>query len=218
MKYQKPLWLQLVVLALLLVFAAAVAPAPAAEEIVPNQVVTEEKDIQKSLAPYVPTPQAVVEEMLKLADVRSTDVVYDLGCGDGRIVVTAAKKFGARGVGVDYDAVRVREALENVKAAGVQEKVTIIQHDAMTAPLTSATVVTLYLLPDSNAKLRPRLEQFLPVGARVVSHDFDMPVWKAVEVKRASDDRGGQHTLYLWKITPEIKERAAAAPPAPAQQ
>lgn len=186
----------------------SVAPAGAAGQ----------PDASKSLAPYVPTPMEVVEEMLKLADVKSTDIVYDLGCGDGRIVVMAAKKYGARGVGVDYDPQRVREARALAKKEGVEKKVKIILHDAMTVDFSSATVVTLYLLPESNAKLRPRLERLLRVGARVVSHDFGMPVWKAEKIKRVKDKTGRTHTLYLWTITPEMKKRLKRRLPSAGQR
>jgi uncharacterized protein (TIGR03000 family) len=149
--------------------------------------------------PYVPTPQEVVDEMLKLAEVGKGDVVYDLGCGDGRIVVTAAKKFGARGVGVDLNPVRVKESLENVKKNKVEKLVEIKQGDALKTDVSPATVVTLYLLPSVNEKLRPILQKNLKPGSRVVSHDFDIADWKplkTVEVKGPNRT----HTLYLWKI------------------
>ncbi|MFL5339817.1 MAG: SAM-dependent methyltransferase, partial [Gemmataceae bacterium] len=122
---------------------------------------------------YVPTPQEVVDEMLKLADVKKGDLVLDLGCGDGRIVVTAAKKFGAKGVGYDIDPQRIKESNENVKKAGVQDLVQIKQEDIFTLDLSKANVVTLYLLPELNVKLIPQLEKLKP-GSRIVSHDFDM--------------------------------------------
>jgi precorrin-6B methylase 2 len=130
-----------------------------------------------SLAPYVPTPQDVVDRMLALAGVTADDVVYDLGCGDGRIVITAARKFGARGVGVDIDPERIKESEANAKAAGVESRVSFRMQDAMTVDVSPATVVTLYLLSSSNAKLRPILTKQLRPGARIVSHAFSMGDW-----------------------------------------
>ena len=127
-----------------------------------------------SLAPYVPTPYDVVNRMLELAGVTRDDVVYDLGCGDGRIVITAAERFGARGVGIDYDPERIAEANANAARRGVQDLVTFIQQDAMEADVSDATVVTLYLLSSSNRKLRPILTRQLRPGARIVSHAFRM--------------------------------------------
>ena len=143
-----------VVCAALAVPLVAQYPAPAAPQ---------------SLAPYVPTPQDVVDRMLSLANVTSADVIYDLGCGDGRVVVTAAKKFAARGVGVDIDPDRIKESQANAKAAGVENLVTFKLQDAMTVDVSPATVVTLYLLSSSNAKLRPILTSQLKPGARIVS-------------------------------------------------
>jgi len=154
------------------------------------------------LAPFVPSPMKVVEAMLRLAKVTPKDVVYDLGCGDGRIVIMAAKKFGARGVGVDIDYNRVREALQNAEREGVSDRVTILLGDAFEADLSDATVVTLYLLTEANLKLRPKLLAELRPGARVVSHSFDMGEWKPDKVVEARDDSGWSHTLYLWVIKP----------------
>ena len=153
----------------------------------------------QSLAPYVPTPQDVVERMLTLAEVGPNDVVYDLGCGDGRIVITAAQKFGATGVGVDFDPDRIKESQANAKAAGVEGKVTFRQQDAMTVDVSPATVVTLYLLSSSNLKLRPILTKQLRPGARIVSHAFTMGDWQPVKTDAFTDAKGTQRTLYLWK-------------------
>lgn len=147
--------------------------------------------------PYVPTPPEVVEQMLKLAGVKSTDVVYDLGCGDGRIVVMAAQKFGARGVGVDINPERIEEAKQNAANAGVTNRVKFIQQNLFDADIREATVVTLYLLPSVNLKLRPKLQQDLKPGARVVSHSFDMGDWKP---DKEVDFNGRK--LYLWIIKP----------------
>ena len=154
---------------------------------------------ETSLAPFVPTPQDVVDRMLELAGVTENDVVYDLGCGDGRIVITAARRFGARGVGVDIDPVRIAESNANARQAGVEHLVRFLEQDAMTVDVSEATVVTLYLLSSSNLKLRPLLTSQLPVGARIVSHAFSMGDWAADEVDRFEDVRGNTRTLYLWR-------------------
>jgi SAM-dependent methyltransferase len=153
---------------------------------------------QNSLAPYVPTPQDVVDRMLSLANVTSSDVVYDLGCGDGRIVVTAAKKFGAHGVGVDIDPDRIKESEANAKAAGVEQLVSFKLQDAITVDVSPATVVTLYLLSSSNAKLRPILTRQLKPGARIVSHAFGMADWTPEKTDIFTDSGGTQRTLYRW--------------------
>jgi precorrin-6B methylase 2 len=153
---------------------------------------------QTSLAPFVPTPEDVVDRMLTLAEVGPNDVVYDLGCGDGRIVIAAARKYGARGVGIDYDPERIKESEANAKAAGVQDRVTFRQQDAMTVDVSPATVVTLYLLSSSNVKLRPILTKQLRPGARIVSHAFSMGDWEPAKKDEFTDAKGTQRTLYLW--------------------
>ena len=171
---------------------------------------------------YVPTPQKVVDKMLEVAKVTKNDVVYDLGCGDGRIVVSAAKKLGARGLGFDLDPERVKEANENVKGADVGALVSIKQENVFNVDLSPATVVTLYLLPELNVKLIPQLEKMRP-GSRIVSHDFDMEgaipdghwtvnapefvdkegysAWKGAAIpedKKNYKERA--HEIYLWTI------------------
>ena len=157
------------------------------------------------LAPYVPTPQEVVDRMLQLAAVTKADVVYDLGCGDGRIPITAAKAYGARGVGVDIDPQRIAEANENAKRAGVGHLVTFKLQDALTTDVSEATVVTLYLLSASNLKLRPILTQQLKPGARIVSHAFSMGDWQADKVDTFTDTANSQRTLYLWKADGRVR-------------
>jgi SAM-dependent methyltransferase len=152
----------------------------------------------RSLAPYVPTPSDVVDRMLMLAKVGPRDVVYDLGCGDGRIVIAAAQKFGARGVGVDIDANLINQAEANARAAGVGRRVTFLIQDAMTVDVSDATVVTLYLLSASNVKLRPILTRQLRRGARIVSHSFAMGDWEPEVVETFRDANGTSRTLYLW--------------------
>lgn len=146
---------------------------------------------------YVPTPTAVVNEMLRLANVQSNDMVYDLGSGDGRIVITAAQQRGARGIGIDINPERIREANENAQKAGVTDRVQFRQADLFETDFSDATVVTLYLLPDLNLKLRPKLLSELKPGTRIVSHAFDMGDWKPEKVVEV-DGR----TVYYW-VVPE---------------
>jgi SAM-dependent methyltransferase len=157
---------------------------------------------------YVPTPQAVVDKMLEMAEVKKGDVVYDLGCGDARIVVTAAKKYGVKAYGFDIDPKRIKESLENVKTNKVEHLVTIKQQDIFTLDLREANVVALYLLPELNVRLMPQLEKLKP-GSRIVSHDFDMRGAKPVQTHRMSasgrDDDQSEHTIYKW-VVPWEKE------------
>ncbi len=152
--------------------------------------------------PYVPTPENVVEEMLKVAKITKSDVLYDLGSGDGRIVVTAARKYGARGVGYDLNPERIQEANENARKAGVTDRVTFRQGDLFEADLREATVVTLYLLPSVNLKLRPKLFSELKPGTRVVSHDFDMGDWKPQKTINLDG-----HRIHFWVIPADAKNR-----------
>jgi SAM-dependent methyltransferase len=147
--------------------------------------------------PFVPTPEAVVDEMLAVAKVGPQDVVYDLGSGDGRIVIAAAKKHGARGVGIDIDPQRIKEAKENARKAGVADRVEFRQGDLFKADIKEATVVTLYLLSSVNEHLKPRLLKELKPGTRVVSHAFDMGDWKPVETRKI-----GATNVYYW-VVPE---------------
>ncbi|MCU7493018.1 MAG: methyltransferase domain-containing protein [Ignavibacteria bacterium] len=153
------------------------------------------QNVSFSQVPFVPTPYEVVEGMLKLADVGEDDIVYDLGCGDGRIVVTAAAKYGAHGLGVDNDPQRVKESMENVESNGVKDKVEIRQENLFKTDLSKATVVTLYLLSDINVKLRPKLFDELRPGTRIVSNSFDMDEWEPEQINLVNG-----RTLYFWKI------------------
>ena len=144
---------------------------------------------------YVPTPHEVVDDMLRLANVRKGDVLYDLGSGDGRIAIAAAKKYGIKAVGIDIDPERIKEATENAKKAGVTNLVEFRQEDLFKADFREATVITLYLLPDLNVKLRPRLWDEMKPGTRIVSHQFDMGTWKP-EKKLESNGR----TVYFWTV------------------
>ena len=148
--------------------------------------------------PYVPTPEPVVAEMLRLANVKKGDVLYDLGCGDGRIVITAAQKYGIRGVGIDINPERIQEAQANAKKAGVTN-VEFRQQDLFKTNFSEATVVTLYLLPDINVKLRPQLLKQLKPGTRIVSHDFDMGQWKPDKTVQVQGPNR-EHTIYLWTV------------------
>jgi len=159
--------------------------------------------------PFVPTTEEAVQAMLKLADVKKTDVVYDLGCGDGRIVIAAAKTYGAHAVGIDINPVRIGEAKENAKKAGVENLVRFEENDLFEADIRPATVVTLFLLPNVNLKLRPKLLQDLKPGTRIVSNTFDMGDWKAEkEVTVGDNDEQTylSHRLFLW-IVPAHSEK-----------
>ncbi len=161
---------------------------------------------------YVPTPQPVVDRMLELAQVKQTDLVYDLGCGDGRIVVTAAKRYGTRAVGFDIDPARVEEARKNVRDSGVEHLVSIQQRDIFKLDLRPANVVTLYLLPELNVKLIPQLKKMKP-GSRIVSHDFDMAGIKPLAhmtLQPPGIDR--EHEIYLWHTPLQKDDSQATAP------
>ena len=148
----------------------------------------------KKIVPFVPSPQEVVDKMVELGGVKPGDVVYDLGSGDGRIVIAAAKK-GAKAVGFEIDGDLVKQSRENIRAAGVQDSAEIRQQDILTVDLSPASVVTMYLLPDVNLKLRPNLLSQLKPGSRVVSHSFDMGDWKPDKAERVEG-----RTIYLWII------------------
>lgn len=162
-----------------------------------STVIAQESLIDKDV-PYVPTNQEVVDAMLNLAQVNQNDVLYDLGCGDGRIVVTAAKQFGASGVGIDIDPARIKEANENAQKEHVEDKVEFIQQDLFTADFSKASVVSMYLLPSVNMKLRPKLLKLKP-GTRIVSHAFNLGDWEPDKKLRV-----GNSTIYLWTV-PESK-------------
>jgi ribosomal protein L11 methylase PrmA len=174
-------------LVLFLAVFAAIA-APAAAQTAPAALRTPD-------VIFVPTPQEVVDAMLKLAKVGPNDVVYDLGSGDGRIPITAAKTYGARGVGIDIDPQRIREANENLKTAGVGDKVKFLNQDLFTTPIGEATVVTLYLLPSLNLKLLPKLNAELKPGTRIVSHAFDMG-----DIKPQQTLNVNGRTVYFWTV------------------
>ena len=156
------------------------------------------------LAPYVPSPQMVVERMLEAAGLRPGETVYDLGCGDGRIPITAAREFKAKGVGIELSADLARQAQDQVSKMGLQNRVTIIQGDLLAADFHMADVVTLYLLTSSNERLKPLLEKSLRPGARVVSHDFVMRGWKPEDVETVQATNR-THTIYVYLMPQRAK-------------
>jgi len=180
---------------------------------------TAEEQQKRPDVPYVPTPEKVITEMLRITDVGKDDVVYDLGCGDGRIVIQAAKELGCRGVGIDINPQRIEESRENAVKAGVTKKVEFILMDLFEADISQSTVVTLYLLSSVNLRLRPKLLRELKPGTRVVSHDFGMAEWKAdqstvIEEKfdnyipfdnsRLTENFWDKHNVYLWIIPANV--------------
>jgi len=152
------------------------------------------------LAPWVPTPQPLVDRMLEIASVSGKDVLYDIGCGDGRIVITAARRYGARGVGIDIDKAMIDESDRNALSAGVERQVKFICMDATKADISEATVVSLYLLPESNALMRPLLEAQLRPKSRVVCHNYTIPGWeeKQTLTETVKDENGEDHYIYLY--------------------
>jgi len=150
---------------------------------------------------YIPTPPPVVDEMLRLADVQSDDFIYDLGSGDGRIVITAAEEYGASGVGIDIDPERVQQARQNAQRAEVTDLVEFRQADLFESDFSKATVVTLYLLPELNLRLRPKLLTELEPGTRIVSHSFDMGDWEPQAVVKVEG-----RTIYYWEIPEDVPE------------
>jgi SAM-dependent methyltransferase len=150
--------------------------------------------------PFVPTPPEVVDRMLEMAQVKSGDVIYDLGSGDGRIVIQAAKRYGVKGVGIEIDAQLVQRAKNNAFKEKVEHLVEFRLQDALTVDISPATVVTLYMLPEFNAKLRPIFEKQLKPGSRVVSHDFEIQGWVPDKVERIKGDVFHEHTVLLFEI------------------
>lgn len=155
----------------------------------------------QDLAPFVPTPMVVVDRMLAMVKINKNDILYDLGCGDGRIVIAAAKSFQSRGVGIDLVPERIQECQEMARAAGVESLVTFIQEDVFKVDISRATVVALYLLPDSNELLRPFLERQLKPGVRVISHNYPIAGWqkKRIDFQEIKDKEGDSHYIYLYR-------------------
>ena len=157
--------------------------------------IAQEKKSREPDVPFEPSPDSVVERMLRLANVHKGDVVFDLGCGDGRVVIAAAKRFGARGIGIDIDPQRIKESLENARKEGVSSRVSFRNEDLFEADIREATVVTLFLWPEVNLRLRPKLLRDLKPGTRVVSHHWDMGDWKPDRQIAGDGDY-----IYLWTI------------------
>ena len=190
----------------LLAFVFAVAGSVVVVTFAPSHA--QDKPVREPDVIYVPTPNEVVDKMFELADIRPGEVVYDLGCGDGRIPVMAAKRFGVHTMGFDINPVRVQESLDNVKKNKVESLVTIKLQDIFELDLSKADVVTLYLLPQLNVKLIPQLDKLKP-GCRIVSHDFNMEgVRPKREINFRPSDGSREHRVYLW-VTPLEKERTA---------
>lgn len=160
---------------------------------------TKTKDVEK-LAPYYPTPETIVEKMLVLGELKAGEKMFDLGSGDGRIVIMAARKFHAIATGIEYDKDLYRESMQKIRKLGLEKTARIVHGDIFQQNYSSADLVTVYLLPNSNDKVRPMLEKQLHKGARVVSHDFQFKDWTAEKVDTIEDDgEGRSHTLYLYR-------------------
>lgn len=184
-------------LAALLALLTAAGAAPAQEY-------TQGQGTDGADYPFVPTPPDVVAEMLEMADVSARDSVYDLGSGDGRIVITAARRYGAAGLGVELDSTLVAEARQRAGREGVEDRVRMVRGDLFELDLSPATVVTAYLLPRTMEKLEPLLFRELRPGTRIVAHDFDMDGWRADSVTRTPGGLGGEATLYLWVVPARV--------------
>jgi len=156
----------------------------------------------ENLAPYIPTPEAIVQRMLEAARVRPTDVVYDLGAGDGRIVIMAAQKFGARAVGVEIMPDLCRQAVRRIQTLGLAEKASMLEDSVFRVDLSPATVVTMFFLTTSNERIKPNLEKYLKPGARVVSNEFPIKSWRASEVVQAKNG-AMNHSIYVYEIGKE---------------
>lgn len=156
-------------------------------------------DATRSLAPFVPSPQHIVERMLEAAALKPGETVFDLGCGDGRVLVTAVEKFRAKAVGVELSPKVAQMAKDNIKYKGIQNSASVIEGNLLDVDLSNADVVTLYLLTESNSKLRPNLERYLKPGARVVSHDFEIRGWKPVRVEEVQAHRRA-HRIYVYEV------------------
>ena len=162
------------------------------------------------LAPFLSTPQEVVDRMLEMADVTSSDVIYDLGSGDGRILITAAARYGARGVGFEIDPPLVTHSRKRVSAAGLEDRVEIRQQDIRSVDFSPASIVTLYLYPETNLALEATLKRQLKPGGRIVSHYFGMGDWKPHQVRQVTDSAGFLRSVYLWRMEDQLRAGAAA--------
>ncbi|MEW6497545.1 MAG: methyltransferase domain-containing protein [Cyanobacteriota bacterium] len=186
------------------------SPSPVAQS--PSPVAQSPSPVAQSPSPqrepdvvYVPTPEVVVDKMLELAKVGKDDVLYDLGSGDGRIPITAAQKFGTRSVGIELRPELIQEANQNAQSAGVSDRVQFLEQDLFQTDISKASVVTLYLLPQLNVKLRPKIFKELKPGTRIVSHDFDMGEWKPEQVVQVQGP-SRVHTVYSWVVPETVPE------------
>jgi cyclopropane fatty-acyl-phospholipid synthase-like methyltransferase len=163
-------------------------------------LLAQQKPEGETLAPYYPTPETIVEKMLQLGGLKAGEKMFDLGSGDGRIVIMAAQRFRADATGIELEADLYKQSMERIKSLGLQKTARIIHGDILKQDVSSADLVTVYLLPSSNDKIQPMLEKQLKKGARVVAHDFGIPGWKAEKEEHIEDDgEGRSHTLYLYR-------------------
>ena len=163
-------------------------------------------EFRNNLAPYVVAPERAVDKMLDMANLKPGETLYDLGCGDGRIIITAAKRFNVKAVGVEISEQLARKAVENIRKAGVQNQVKVIHQDFMRTDLSDANVVTLYLATTANNTLRPNLERYLHLNTRVVSYDYPIPGWKPMETRETTGHSGVTHMIYLYEVPDSIKK------------
>lgn len=191
--------------------SAAIRPRPRssflllAGLVLPGAALCQQSDKARSLAPFVPSPQLVVDRMLEAAEIKPGETVYDLGSGDGRVVITAAQRFQAKAVGVEINEPLVRQARERVKQLGLDNRVQIVHGHLLEVDLSPADVVTVYLLTSSNEQLRPNFEKYLKPGSRVVSHDFQVRGWEPVRVEKATV-HNREHTIYVYRMPPKKKQ------------
>lgn len=164
------------------------------------------KDFRNNLAPYVAAPERAVDKMLEAANLKPGETLYDLGCGDGRIVIAAAQRYKVKAVGIEISESLAKSVAEKVKKEGLQKRVTIIHGDFMKTDLSQADVVTLYLATTANDTVRPNLEHFLRPHARVVSYDYPVPGWKPVETMETGGYHGATHTIYLYQVPDSLKK------------
>lgn len=186
-----------------LVLAGVLTTVPASGQIVLFAQGGRSQKYSNSLAPYVVSPQGVVDRMLELADLRPGETLYDLGSGDGRVLITAVQRFHAKAIGVELSEKLVQSTNDRIQRLGLQSMARVIHGDLMDLDLSSADVVTMYLMTDTNEKLRPNLERYLKAGSRVVSHDYPVPGWQAKHVERALD--GEKHVIYVY-LLPQAKK------------
>jgi tRNA G37 N-methylase Trm5 len=183
------------------VFAILVASGVALRAQQPNLA-----DFKNNLAPYVVAPQRAVDKMLNMANLKPGETLYDLGCGDGEIIITAAKRYRVKAVGVEISEYLARKAVENARKNGVQNQVKVIHQDFMRTDLSDANVVTLYLATSANDTLRPNLERYLRPQTRVVSYDYPIPGWKPIETQESTGRSGVTHMIYLYEVPDSIKK------------